>query len=121
MKTRSPAEVGECIRLRRAELGLSQSAIEGISAAALRKIEAGNAPTPRDSTRIALMRGLDWADDALDRLADGVDPVEVRRTIHMSASGTDLEQLRIEDPEAYAALEELGRIALARARARSGT
>lgn len=119
-RRRTPEEVGACIRQRRAELGLTQDAIPGISAAALRKLEAGTAPTPRDAKRIALLRGLQWKSTALDDLTRGADPATlVEVPITVDASGVNMDELRRADPEAYDAIEQMARIALDRARKRS--
>lgn len=77
MTKRSPAEVGQLIRQRREELGLSQEAIEGVSSSSVRKIENATAEDFRRSTIVAYMRALGWAPDAYERMRAGENPASL--------------------------------------------
>jgi len=69
-----------------------------MSAAALRKIESGTAPTPRAAKRLALMRALRWPPDALDRLAEGDDPHALDGPATTSSGGSPVEVAILSDP-----------------------
>lgn len=124
--TRTPSEVGALVRARRESLGLTQEEVPNVSSSLVRTVERGTASgSGRGLTRAALMSALRWPPNGLELLAAGADPADLDldrdpdpEPIQMAASGADLEQLRTEDPEAYAALEQMARIALDRARRR---
>lgn len=125
MTARTAAEVGEIARQRRVALHLAQESIPGVSSSLVRRIEQGTAPREgQDLVRSAYMAALRWPSDAIDRLYEGANPADLDldpdpEPVQMAASGADLEQLRLEDPETYAHLEALARVALDRARSRA--
>jgi hypothetical protein len=87
---RSPTEVGKLVRRRRASFGYTQETVPGISSALVGQIERGTAPAEgRPLQRVAFMRALEWPEDALERLAGGVDPDALPRTVYGTAR-TDL-------------------------------
>jgi transcriptional regulator with XRE-family HTH domain len=64
--------VGAALRARRVALGLTQDDLDGVSSSTIRKAERGELGM-RDLTRAAYMRGLQWPNDAIERLRrDGV-------------------------------------------------
>lgn len=83
-------------------------------------LEGGGIARPDRAAALSIYLG--WAGDGIDRIRAGqepdLDPDPEPEPIQMAASGADLEQLRVADPEAYAALEQMARIALDRARRR---
>jgi hypothetical protein len=97
-----------------ASRGLTLRAIEtatGVNYRTLQKLRSGERVTRRD--RLAeLARYLGWQGDGFDRIRRGEEPV--RTSVEMSASGANLAEIRERDPEFFAQLEELARLAIER-------
>lgn len=74
---RTPAEIGALLRRRREHLDKNQDQLEHVSAATVRKLEAGTEPTPRKQTQLRLARALRWPPDAYERLKRGDDPASL--------------------------------------------
>jgi transcriptional regulator with XRE-family HTH domain len=94
--------------------GLTLRAIEsatGVNYRTLQKLLAGERVTRRD--RLAeLARYLGWEGDGFDRIRRGQEPEAA--VVAMSASGANLAEIRERDPEYFAQLEELARLAIER-------
>lgn len=119
MPERTPEEVGDLVRQRRIEKGLTQEDVPGVSSATFHKIEAGKQTSFRASTLRSLGTALDWPIDALDRLTAGEDPAGLEEPVSVSsADGVDFDEVRRLDPEGYAQLEATARLLRDRARAR---
>ena len=94
--------------------GLTLRAIEtatGVNYRTLQKLLAGERVTRRDRLA-ALSRYLGWQGDAFERIRRGEEPEPV--LVEMSASGANLAEIRERDPEYFAQLEELARLAIER-------
>jgi len=94
--------------------GLTLRAIEtatGVNYRTLQKLLAGERVTRRD--RLAeLARYLGWQGDGFERIRKGEEPAAA--TVEMSASGANLAEIRERDPEYFAQLEKLARLAIER-------
>ena len=94
--------------------GLTLRAIEtatGVNYRTLQKLLAGERVARRD--RLAeLARFLGWQGDGFDRIRRGEEPTAA--VAEMSASGANLAEIRERDPEYFAQLEELARLAIER-------
>jgi transcriptional regulator with XRE-family HTH domain len=102
--------VGKRVERRRTvELGFSQADVvrtSGLSEPAVAAIAKGQPRgEPRQKTRRQLSLGLGWVPDAIDRMLEGEEPVEievawerVRRELEQAPpTATNLEQLRAEE------------------------
>jgi transcriptional regulator with XRE-family HTH domain len=140
-------QVGQLLAERREALGLTQaeaSQLANISEASWNVLENGRAERFRRSTLRGAAVALKWPLDAIDRLIAGEDPARFVHTVHtnavipiavvpqagevgrsdgeiqLDASGVDLEELRLTDPDGYARVVEMARLLLDRARERRG-
>lgn len=117
--------LADVVRERRESLGLTQEQAVarshgGISTAVWSVLEGARQRSNKmeDRTLAAAAVVLGWEPGSLQDILFGGDPSEPE-PIQMAASGTDLEALRVEDPDAYELLEDLARTALQRARDRA--
>lgn len=77
MSARSWNEVGNCIRARRVDLGLTQeeAARAGdVSVATWRLVETGGRDRYQELTMVGVARAMRWPKDAMTRLREGADP-----------------------------------------------
>ena len=124
--------IGRAVRGRRIAQGygsIRAAAREaGLSEGSWRHIESGRrslgragvkAPAPTTATVVPMAVVLGWRSDWLDRLRTGREPVELADSPTEDRPHMDWEALRRADPEMASAIEQVGRMALARARERT--
>lgn len=96
----------------------SVSRDSGVDARTITKLVNGQ-PVTRRPALVRLATHFGWEPDGFDRIREGREPYSAaEQDIRLSASGVDLEELRLEDPESYEQIMGLARLALDRARER---
>lgn len=127
-----PKALGQIVRDRRLDLGLSQVEVAGragVSEPAYRSLETGRTRAT-DRTLSLVSKALEWPSTALRDIRDGKDgwkdllhssgtgADEPRSELSISASGVNLDELRDLDPDAYDLIVLQAQAALDRARRR---
>src|SRR4051812_8964449 len=79
MGERTEQEVGDILKERREQLGLTQEDTPNVSSATVRKIENGTATSFRRASMLAYMDALGWPPNSRDRLIAGENPAEFTR------------------------------------------
>lgn len=72
--------LGEAVRQRRLDLGLTQSQVDNVSLSTIAKIESGGFPRLRDGTLVALEKALGWEPGSARRVLAGGDPTPASET-----------------------------------------